>query len=153
MIKIVPDTNVLVGSMLGGGGPKRWVINLALEKKIALYGSSVSYAEFMDVIQREEFKPYLEKQIYTVEKLEHDYKSVITIVDTEGVYEGITITEDPDDDEYFRIAKAEGIKVIVSEDNHLRKVGRYEDIRVVTAKQFTDSYISAIAKTEHPSSN
>lgn len=150
MIKIVPDTNVIISSLLGHGGPKRWIINLALEKKITLFGSANTHREFLDVINRDKFKKYLEKQIYTTEKLDFDYKSFINIVDTDGVYSGEEITKDPDDDEYFRVAKMAGAKVIVSEDDHILSVGTYDTIRGITAKKFIDSYIKAVAKSKPP---
>jgi len=147
MIKIVPDTNVIIGGFLGHGGPKRWVINLALEKRIVLYGSAVTYEEFLDVISREKFKKYLDKQLYTPEKLDFDYKSFINIVDTEGIYDGKRITADPDDDEYFRVAKASGSKIIISEDSHILDIKSYENIRCEKTKKFIDCYVKAIAKS------
>jgi len=150
MIKIVPDANIIISSLLGHGGPKRWIINLALEKKIILYGSATTYKEFLDVIDREQFKKYLDKQIYTTDKLDFDYKSFINIVDTDGVYDGEIITVDPDDDEYFRVANVSGANIIVSEDKHILDVPRYDNIRSIKAKKFIDSYVKTIAKSTPP---
>lgn len=151
MIKIVPDTNLIISSFLGHGGPKRWIINLALEKKLVLYGSATTYEEFLDVISRDQFKQYLEKQIYTREKLDYDFKTFISIVDTENVYSGEKITADSDDDEYFRVAKASGAKIIISNDHHLHDVGKFDGVSVFTPEKFMGAYIKIIAKTERPS--
>lgn len=141
MIKIVPDANLIITSLLGFNGFQRQLINLALEKKIVLYGSEDSYSEFSEVIRRDKFKKYLSRQLYSVEKLDFDYKSFLNIVDTDGVYEGVNIVKvDPDDDVYFKVAKACGSKIIVTNDNGVLDVGKYDDIRTLTAAKFIASY-------------
>ncbi len=140
MIKIVPDTNIILSGILGKPGPTRRIIDLALDKKILLYGSQPSYAEFCEKITHKRFQAYLKKQIYTPEKIILDYRFFINIVDTKNIYGGQSIvTRDPDDDEYFKIAKACNSQVIITRDADLLDIKKYDGIIAVTPEKYLTS--------------
>ncbi len=139
MIKIVPDANVILSSMLGFHGHPRKLINLALAKKIVMFGSGESYDEFKEKIALPKFTRYLEKQIFTPEKLDFDYRAFISVIDPGNTLQGIRIVpEDPDDDMYFRVAKACGARIIVSGDKAVLRVKKYDGILVVTPEKFVE---------------
>ena len=125
--------------MLGSRGAPRGLINLALMKKIVMFGSTETYQEFKRKIELPKFKKYLERQIFTPEKLDFDYRSFVNIIEPYDTLQGINIVkDDPDDDMYFRVAKACGSKIIVSGDKGVLKVKKYDDIIVVTPRKFVE---------------
>ncbi|MCL4366713.1 putative toxin-antitoxin system toxin component, PIN family [Patescibacteria group bacterium] len=139
MIKVVPDTNIMLSGMLGFPGYPRKILNLSLAKKIVLYGSEETFAEFKEKILVKRVQKYWKKQIYTPEKLVLDYRSLIKIVEPYEVLEGVSITRDKDDDIWFRVAKACGAQIIISGDKDVLDIKNYDGIRAVTGKRFIDS--------------
>jgi len=139
MIKIVPDANVILSGMLGPTATRK-ILDFALAKRIVLFGSEKTYAEFCEKIKIERFSKYLAKQIFTPDKIILDYKLLINMVDSRNIYKDTNITKDSDDDEYFRVAKATGCRLIVTRDHHLLDVKKYDDILVVKPEEFLKSF-------------
>lgn len=141
MIKIVPDANILISGMLGFHGPPRKVINLSLSKRIVMYGSDETYKEFCETVRLPRLQKYWKGQIFTPEKMVLDCRSFIKMVEPFDVLVGVKIVEqDPDDDKYFRVAKACGAKIIVTGDKKVLDVKKHGDILVVTASSFIESF-------------
>ena len=125
--------------MIGSYGSPRKLINLALMKRIIMFGSSETYDEFKRKIELPKFKKYLDKQIFTPEKLILDYRTYINIIEPFDVLYGVNIVkEDPDDDMYFRVAKACGAQIIVTGDKAVLKVKKFDNIFVVEPKRFVE---------------
>ena len=141
MIKIVPDANIILSSMLGSQGAPRKLINLALAKEVVMFGSTETYEEFLEKIRMPKFGKYLERQIFTPEKLDHDYRAFISMIDPGDSLKGVNIVkQDPDDDMYFRVAKASSARIIVSGDKAVLGVKKYDDIIVVTPDRFVEKF-------------
>lgn len=139
MIKVVPDANIILSSMLSSQGAPRALINLALAKKIVMYGSAETYAEFQRKIHMPKFKKYLDRQIFTPEKLEIDYRTFINIVEPGEELTHLKVVEaDPDDDMYFRVAKACGARIIVTGDKAVLDIKKYDGIVVTTVGRFVE---------------
>lgn len=62
-----------------------------------------------------------------------------TFVDTRGF--DIPICEDPDDDKFLECALAGKCKTIISGDKHLLKLTGYEDIVVLSPRNFVGKYL------------
>lgn len=142
MIKIVPDTNIIISGMLGSQGYPRQLLNLSLAKKVVMYGSEETYKEFCEKIKLPRLAKYLKRQIYTPDKIILDYKSIIKIVEPFEVLKGVSIAnQDRDDDIYFRIAKASGARIVVSGDKkHVLSVKKYDGIMAVSVSKFIDNF-------------
>jgi putative PIN family toxin of toxin-antitoxin system len=137
---IVPDTNLLIKGLIFRGDARQ-ILNLAYSKKIKLYGSINSYKEMERVVNYSNFKKYLEKEIYTPDKLFLSYKALINIITINDEFKGIKVViDDPDDDEFIRIAKTINSKIIISSDKHLIKIEKYEDIRIIEPEIFLKIY-------------
>lgn len=54
----------------------------------------------------------------------------------------IKICRDPDDDKFLECAKDSHALYIVSGDKGLLVIGQYENVQIVTAKEFYGKYIS-----------
>jgi putative PIN family toxin of toxin-antitoxin system len=141
MIKIVPDTNLLLEGMMSTRGPARRLMNFALAKKVMLYGSEESYKEFIEKINMPKIQKYLQRQHFKPEKIILEYRFFITMSDTNGQLTGINVVkDDPDDDEYFRIAKSSGSKIILTRDKHILGVKKYDGIIAVDVVNFLGSF-------------
>lgn len=141
MIKIVPDANILISGMLGLPGLPRKIINLSLAKRIVMYGSKETYEEFCKKVYLPRLQKYWRTQIFTPEKMILDYRLFMNMVEPFDTLAGVKIVKvDPDDDKYFRLAKACGAKIIVTGDKKILEIKKYNDIRVVTAASFLESF-------------
>lgn len=52
------------------------------------------------------------------------------------------VCEDPDDDMFIACALASGAKIIVSGDKLLRNVSGYQNIEILSPRQFFDRYLA-----------
>ena len=115
MIKIVPDANILISGMFGFPSHPRKIISLALAKEIILYGNKETFEEFCEKVRLPKFKKYWDAQIFTPGKMISNYRTLITMGEPFDTLAGVNIVKsDPDDDKYFRVAKACGIYRILT---------------------------------------
>jgi len=149
MIKVVPDANILLSGMFGhSNSTPRKILNLAMAKKIVMYGSQETYEEFCQKVMKPKFSRYWKRQIFTPEKIILDYKAIVNIMDTKGVLEGVNIVKkDPSDDCYFRIAKSCGSQIIITGDKGVLDVKKFEEIVVVEPARFLESYTRKISSS------
>lgn len=137
MIAIVPDANTILSGMISPNGATRKIIDLALAKKVVLYGSEITYKEFCEKIQIDRFQKYIKRQYSSFEKIIYDYRSFINVVDTFDILANTTvITADPDDDEYLKVAIASNSKIIISRDHDLLDLKNYADTVIVSPEKF-----------------
>lgn len=137
MIAIVPDANTILSGMISPSGATRKIIDLALAKKVVLYGSEATYKEFCEKIQIDRFQKYIKRQYSSFKKIIYDYRSFINLVNTFDILaKTIVITDDPDDDEYLKVAVASNSKIIISRDHHLLDLTTYADIVIVKPEKF-----------------
>jgi len=135
LIKVVPDTNVIISGLLWHGNPRQ-IINLAEAKEIELYGSEETYREFCDVIKRPKFQKILDSNIYTPEKLMLDYRGLINMVSVRDELLGIRIVGDDDDDIFFETARIAGASIVISKDEKVLKVKKHGGIYAVEPEIF-----------------
>lgn len=148
MIKVVPDSNVLISGMFGFKSACRKVLSLAMAREIVLYGSSETFAEFCEKVNLARLKKYWRAQLFTPEKMILEYRSLINIVKPDKELQDLRVVkEDADDDEFFRIALSCNARILVSGDKRVLAVKKYRGIIVVRAADFVESY-SRSKKTE-----
>lgn len=139
-MKIVFDTNLFIQGLIFRGDARE-ILDMVYCRKLHPYGSQGSYSEIKRVVNYDRFKGYLKKEIYTAEKLLVTYKSLVNMVTIPLKYKDLKVVlDDPDDDEFIRIAKAAGAKIIISNDKHLKKIKKYEDIRIMDPSIFLTVY-------------
>ena len=141
MIKIVPDANVLISGMLGTPRPTRQIINLALSKRIVIFGSSLTFQEFCEKIKLSRFQKYFGRQLFSLEKIILEYKAFVNMIESVKTDKYLKfIKKDPDDDEYVRVARACGSKIIISRDKHLLNMKNIEEVLMVSPEKFMQSF-------------
>ena len=131
MIRAVYDTNILVSAFIGRGAPKK-ALDAVFDGRVRLILSPAILDEFKDVISRRKFgftRPQIEKM-----------PSVILLASEliEPQDKVDVVKEDPKDNMILECAKAGNVKYVVSGDSHLLKLKKWNNIEIITAKNFLD---------------
>ncbi len=128
MVRVVPDTNVLVSALVGRGKPKRLVLRL-LEGHIVV-SSRQMLAELADVLSREKFREVRSSQVDKyLSNLVRWYKLVKTRLRFK------VVAEDPDDDLVLNTAYGGKADYIVTGDKHLLALEEFKGIKIVTVNE------------------
>ncbi len=131
MLKIVIDTNVFISSFFGGA--PREIINLWKDGQIVLCLSQGIVEEYIKVLNRLGLKD--QDEIARLTKLfAEGYNSIFT-ASTPSL---LVVRDDPDDNKFIECAVALDCKIIISGDNHLKKIKRYIDIKILSPKEFLE---------------
>jgi len=131
MLKIVPDTNVLVSAFITEGNESK-LFGLAREGKIKLIISSEILDEFNDVIKRDKFGLTQEEIV--------DFNTQL-IINVDIVHPKIklkVVKDDPSDNKILECAVEGKADYLVSGDKHLLRIKKFRGIRIVNAKEFLE---------------
>lgn len=132
-MKIVVDTNVLISGVFFGGFP-RTVLSSIVEKKITAFATTEIVDEYEEIVQ----EMILRKQGHLNRDILSPLISALEIIESVS---SIRISRDPDDDKFINCAKDARALYIVSGDKDLLVLERYEDIKIVTAREFCERYL------------
>ena len=133
MIKVVIDTNVFVSSFFGGNPRK--VIDLWKTGQIILCLSKDIVDEYMNVLQR-----FGLQNEHELEELLNLFAQGFHIIFTNKTPALHLVKEDPGDDKFIECSVALKCKFIISGDKALLDVQNYMGIKIVTSKEFLDTY-------------
>lgn len=133
-MKIVIDTNVLISGVFFGGFPRK-ILSAVVGKEITACATSEIINEYEEIIQE-----------MINRKQGHINKSILSpLIKTMEIIEPITqveICRDPDDNKFLGCARDSHALYIVSGDKDLLVINEYEKIKIVTAKDFCEQYLS-----------
>ena len=124
MLKITADTNTLI-SAATAKGKEFELLKFAYEGKIELVLSPSILKEFREVISRAKFG-FSEQQVSNV------FKQIINIttIVTPSIKLDV-VKEDPSDNKILECAETGKVDYIVSGDNHLLKLKKYGNIKII----------------------
>lgn len=128
--RVVLDTNVLISALCFGGSPGR-IVEAALAGKIALFTSAVLIDEFKGVMEAK-FPDRREAILDTLDELSQLW-NVVPQSDLPRIRQ---IAADPADDRVLECAVAADADCIVSGDKHLRSLGRFGKIPILSPAEF-----------------
>lgn len=128
MIRIVVDTNILVSASFWKGNPYK-IVQLAAQGKIQIYSSGAVLNEYANALKRD-FRLSSEE----IEERVRVFLEVLQIITPKTVLN--VVKEDPTDNKIIEVALEANARYIVSGDKHLLKLARFEDIQILTPKQF-----------------
>jgi putative PIN family toxin of toxin-antitoxin system len=127
MLKVVPDTNILISAFISEG-PEYEIIKLAKLGKMHLIVSHDLLWEFEEVLSRPKFGFTSEQVKCALTEIE----KISEIVEIENELE--VVKEDPDDNKIVETAVKGKADYLVSGDNHLLKLKNYENIKIVNSR-------------------
>lgn len=135
MIKVVVDTNVFVSSFFGGNPRK--IVDLWKSGQLTLCLSRPIIDEYVEVLQRLGLKN--ERELSELLSLFAHGFHVLFSAKTPELH---LVEEDPDDDKFIECAVALKAGFIISGDKSLIAIQDYMGIRIVTPKEFLDSFMT-----------
>lgn len=133
IVKVVADTNTIISGLLWHGAPHT-LLEIARSREVKLFTCPALLQELFRVLQRDKFAPYLSRAQVTPQELVTGYSLMTQVVELEKVEP--VISADPDDDIVLACAVTAGAKIIISGDNHLLSLKQYQQIQIVTAREF-----------------
>ena len=132
-MRIVIDTNVLISGVFFGGFPRKILSSVVSGKLIA--------CATIDIIN--EYEEIVQEMIDR--KQGHINKNILTpLIKAMEIIEPIThvkISRDSDDDKFLGCAKDSRALYIVSGDKDLLVIKEFENIQIITAKEFCEKYL------------
>lgn len=131
-MRLVVDTNVLVSAFLWQGTPGR-LIELAGEHEVELFTSRVLVEELADVLQRKKLAKAVRATGLSAAQMLRHYRRLAHLVDARTLAR--QVSRDADDDAVLACALAAHADLIVSGDDDLLSLRRFEGIEIVTARQ------------------
>ena len=134
MTRVVLDTNVFVSSFFGGN--PRTIVDLWKTGEITLCLSRAIVEEYVEVLRRLGLQN--ERELGELLAL---FARGYNIQFTAKTPELRIVKEDPDDDKFIECAVALKAEVIISGDRALTGIKNYMGIRIVTPKEFLDTFL------------
>jgi len=134
MLKVVIDTNVFVSATIAEKGKPAQILKVWREKKLEVIISSEILKEIGQVV----FRPKIKKISFWTEKERYQFiedlaRICIVIPGSLKLKQAVKHTQD----HKFLVAAIEGkADYIVSGDYHLRNLGIYKGIKIVSANEF-----------------
>ena len=134
MIKVVIETNVFISSFFGG--IPREIINLWRDGQITICISQSILEEYIKVLNRLGIDKH---EITKLTKLFAEGYNLIFAATTPKIE---IVKDDPDDNKFIECAVELGAKTIISGDNHLLKIGKYIDIKILSPREFMHEFFN-----------
>ncbi len=138
MLRIVPDVNVLVSGVLTPSGLPGRIMAAWRQNQIAFVVSLAIIEKTVEVLRR----PHILNAFSIEESDIQDLRTFLTeeAVITPGTLDLQVVKEDPEDDTIL-IAAVEGkADCIVSGDRHLKNLGSYQNIPILSPSEFMSQY-------------
>lgn len=133
-MRIVIDTNVLISGVFFGGFPRK-ILSAVVGHKITACATAEIINEYEEIVQE-----------MISRKQGHINRSILSpLIRTMEIIEPITqveICRDPDDNKFLGCAKDSHALYIVSGDKDLLVIEQFENIQIMTAKDFCEKYFS-----------
>lgn len=133
MLRITPDTNILVSGLIFRRGKPHQLLRMALDGGISMTVSQAIIDETLDVLAR--------KFGATPDDLSEAQAIILEAARTvTPTVQLDVIKEDPPDNRILECAVTAGANYIVTGDKDLLRLGYYDAIQIVTVSTLVDSY-------------
>ena len=128
-MRVIFDTNVLISALLWPKGIPARIVALARQGRIRSVTSSVLLEEFRRVLEG--------KMGFSTESAQESLEIVIEHSEVVIPSRRFQVIEsDPDDDRVLECAVAGNADWIVTGDHHLLRLGHFQNIPIVTPREF-----------------
>lgn len=134
MLKVVLDTNLFISGFINPLGPPAQILNAWRKYAYILITSNEILKEIEHVLRY----PHIIKKYHISKEL---IESNINLIKQEAIvlFDTIklnVIKSDPDDNKILACALEAKAQYIISGDDHLLNLGQYQDIKIITAREF-----------------
>ena len=133
-MRIVIDTNVLISGVFFGGFPRK-ILSAVVNREITACATAEIIDEYEEIIQE-----MIDRKQGRINR------NILTpLVKAMEIIEPVThvkISRDPDDNKFLGCAKDSRSLYIVSGDKDLLVIDKYENIQIITAKEFCEKYLT-----------
>jgi len=130
-MKIILDANVLISAFFWGGNPRK-VLERAIIKTDELFITKEILDETEEVMGRPKFHADKEKIDYFINSLEEIGNKIIP---KRKIKNG---SRDKTDNKYIECGITANVDFIVSGDIHLLELKEYNDIKIITPKEYLE---------------
>ena len=134
-MRIVVDTNVLISGIFFGGFPRR-ILTSIINKQLTAWATTEIINEYEEIVEE-----------MIDRKQGHLNRTILApLIQTMEIIEPVShieVCRDPDDDKFLECAKDSHALYVVSGDKDLLFIEKYENIQIVTAKDFCEKYLQA----------
>lgn len=136
MIRAVLDANVFVSAVLSPKGIPAQIVAAWRDERFHLVASEAILEEIDRVLHYPKIR---RRHRWTEEQIQVfvEYLARLAIL-TSGERMVKVISEDPSDNRYIECAIQGEVEYLVSGDQHLLGLGAYQEIRIVTPRDFLD---------------
>lgn len=132
---VVLDTNVWISGMLWTGPPHD-ILALAEQGRISIASSKPFLNELFGVLAREKFRKHLTAAGTDLDAIS---EYIFALVRLYSVHQTVSvIIADPSDNKVLACALAAHVDMIVSGDDHLLALKRFQNIPIVAPRQFLE---------------
>lgn len=134
MLKVVPDVNVLVSSALQARGPSGRIRTAWRRGELALATTASILADVGDVLHR----PHILNKYPLTEALIQEFLTTLRrqAILTPAALDLRIVQDDPDDDVIIICGLEARADFIVSGDPHLKNLGNYAGIPILSPSEF-----------------
>lgn len=133
-MRIVVDTNVLISGVFFGGFPRK-ILSEVVRSKLTACATMEIVDEYEEIVQE-----MIER------KQGHINRNLLSpLIKAMEIIEPVThvkLSRDPDDDKFLGCAKDAHALYIVSGDKDLLVLEQFENIQIITAKEFCEKYLT-----------
>ena len=134
-MRIVVDTNVLISGLFFGGFPRR-ILTSIINKQLTACATTEIINEYEEIVEE-----------MIDRKQGHLNRTILApLIQTMEIIEPVShieVCRDPDDDKFLECARDSHALYVVSGDKDLLVIEKYENIQIVTAKDFCEKYLQA----------
>ena len=132
-MRIVVDTNVLISGLFFGGFPRR-ILTSIINKQLTACATTEIINEYEEIVEE-----------MIDRKQGHLNRTILApLIQTMEIIEPVShieVCRDPDDDKFLECARDSHALYVVSGDKDLLVIEKYENIQIVTAKDFCEKYL------------
>ena len=137
-MKITSDTNTLISATFWSGSSDK-IISQADVKEIELVLSNDIIKEYGEVLNYKEIQDKIKDKKLEMKRTVGKIISISTMVIPKEKVN--IIKDDPDDNAILECAKAGNVDFIISNDKHLLKLKKFENIPILTPDEFVEKYL------------
>lgn len=132
-MRIVVDTNVLISGVFFGGFPKV-ILSAIVADKLTACATMEIIDEYEEIVREmiERKQGHLKRDLLA---------PLIRAMEIIESVSHVELSRDPDDDKFLGCAKDAKALYIVSGDKDLLVLKEFENIQIITAKEFCERYL------------